>query len=291
MIRVLATTVTRGLNIAALARRTGVAPDTLRKWEQRYGILQPERTPGGQRRYTERDVARVEWLQARLAEGYRIGEAAQLLGNVAAGRTPAEHVRAILAAADRADGGEVGLRLDQAFALHSVDTVLQRVVAPLLEEVGKRWSSGELTVAQEHLVSESVRSRLGHLLGDVGGGVRGVVVLACAPGERHELGLMTVAIALRNDGWKVAYVGADTPLADACELARSAGAALLGISVCMQEHTVELERDLAACERPDGLRVVVGGAAASKSLAKKIRGRYVDGDLDEIVRGVRALAA
>src|SRR5689334_10602748 len=112
-----ASATTRGLNIAALARRTGVAPDTLRKWEQRYAILQPERTPGGQRRYTERDVARVEWLRARLDEGYRIGEAARLLGasDDPAGATPADHVRAILAAAAGDDVAQVGLRLDQAF--------------------------------------------------------------------------------------------------------------------------------------------------------------------------------
>src|SRR4030088_3273169 len=71
-----------GLNIAALAQRTGVPPDTLRKWEQRYQILQPDRTAGGQRRYSERDVARVEWLRERLDEGYRIGEAATLLGTI-----------------------------------------------------------------------------------------------------------------------------------------------------------------------------------------------------------------
>ena len=73
------------LNIAALTKRTGVPQDTIRKWEQRYGVLKPERTAGGQRRYTELDVARVEWLKARLGEGYRIGEAASLLG-------PGEHV-------------------------------------------------------------------------------------------------------------------------------------------------------------------------------------------------------
>jgi len=78
------------LNIAAFARRTGVPPDTIRKWEQRYGVLRPERTTGGQRRYSEEDVARVEWLKARLGEGYRIREAAALLGSapLAAAATP-----------------------------------------------------------------------------------------------------------------------------------------------------------------------------------------------------------
>ena len=119
-----------GLNIAALAHRTGVAPDTLRKWEQRYSILRPTRTAGGQRRYSERDVARVEWLSERLREGYRIGEAATLLG--AAGstgdpaRSPAELVRGILDALEHGDAADIGVHLDQAFALNSVEATLAK---------------------------------------------------------------------------------------------------------------------------------------------------------------------
>jgi methanogenic corrinoid protein MtbC1/transposase-like protein len=284
--------VTRGLNIAALAQRTGVAPDTLRKWEQRYGILRPDRTPGGQRRYSERDVARVAWLQARLGEGYRIGEAALLLGktDVAAGRTPQEHVAAILHATQSGAIGEIGLRLDQAFALHPLETVLAEVVDPLLQAVGERWKSGEFDVAQEHLVSEAVRSRLGHLLSDAGGGVRGSAVLACAPNERHELGLMTLAIALRNDGWQVAYVGADTPLADAFALAERLSAPVVALSLAMRERGAELERELDGVERPKGVKLVVGGAAATQEFADRIGARLVTGDLSSAVRVLRALA-
>src|SRR6267154_2669037 len=211
-----------GLNIAALAHRTGVPPDTLRKWEQRYSILQPDRTAGGQRRYTERDVARVEWLRERLDEGYRIGVAASLLGTigVGSGRKARDHLRGLLDAVEGGETSEIGLRLDQAFALLGVDETLEAVVRPMLEAVGAAWARGELTVAEEHLVSETVRSRLGHLLGDPGGGVRGTAVLLCVPGERHELGLMMAAIALRRDGWKVVYLGADTPFEDAVALAR-----------------------------------------------------------------------
>ena len=116
------------------------------------------------------------------------------------------------------------MRLDQAFALLGVEETLDAVIRPLLQTIGERWAGGALTVAEEHLVSEAVRSRLGHLLGDSGGGVRGVAVLACAPGERHELGLMMAAIALRRDGWKVVYLGADTPFGDAVALAARLGA-------------------------------------------------------------------
>src|SRR3954452_23179511 len=103
------------LNIAALSRRTGVAPDTLRKWEQRYGVLRPSRTSGGQRRYSDLDVDRVEWLRARLAEGYRIGEAAALLGGDEAGapRSPDDFRRELLTAVAGNATAELERLLDQ----------------------------------------------------------------------------------------------------------------------------------------------------------------------------------
>ena len=278
-----------GLNIAALAQRTGVAPDTLRKWEQRYQILQPDRTAGGQRRYTERDVARVEWLRERLDEGYRIGVAASLLGTigVGSGRTARDHLRGLLDAVLAGETSEIGLRLDQAFALLGVDETLEAVVRPLLESVGAAWARGELTVADEHLVSETVRSRLGHLLGDPGGGVRGTAVLLCVPGERHELGLMMAAIALRRDGWKVVYLGADTPLADAVALAQRLPADLLGLSVAQREHAQSLDRNVF----PEGIALVIGGSGSSAALARRLGGTWVGPGLRGAVETVRTITA
>lgn len=281
-----------GLNIAALAQRTGVPPDTLRKWEQRYHILQPDRTAGGQRRYSEREVARVEWLRERLDEGYRVGEAATLLGTV--GIEPAQsapdQLKAILESLERGETSEVGLRLDQSFALLGVDETLGAVILPLLRTIGERWAAGEISVAEEHLVSEAVRSRLGHLLGDSGGGVRGVAVLACAPGERHELGLMMAAIALRRDGWKIVYLGADTPLEDAVALARRLSARIIGLSLAMQEHAKALEQALAKAALPDGVSLVLGGAGSSQSIAKRLGALYAGPELRSAVETVRVLA-
>ena len=281
-----------GLNIAALAQRTGVAPDTLRKWEQRYSILQPTRTAGGQRRYSERDVARVEWLRARLDEGYRIGEAASLLGTVGVepARSPRDHLKGILRALDDADPAEIGIRLDQAFALLGVDDTLSSVLQPLLEEVGNRWVRGELTVAEEHLVSEAVRSRLGHLLADSGGGVRGIVILACAPGEHHELGLMMAALALRRDGWKIVYLGADTPVRDAFTLAEKLSANVIGLSVAMKAHVPALEKEVGKAKQPTGLQLVVGGAGANRGLARRLGAVHAGGKLADAVDTVRSLA-
>jgi DNA-binding transcriptional MerR regulator/methylmalonyl-CoA mutase cobalamin-binding subunit len=282
-----------GLNIAALAQRTGIPPDTLRKWEQRYRILQPDRTAGGQRRYSERDVARVEWLRERLDEGYRISEAARLLGTIGVepGRKASDHLDGILDAVESGEAAEIGIRLDQAFALLGVDATLSAVLQPLLRTVGDRWADGTLSVAEEHLVSEAVRSRLGHLLGDAGGGVRGLAVLACAPGERHELGLMMAAIALRRDGWKVVYLGADTPLADALALAIRLDSRILGISLANAERADAVEEVLTRAGLPEGLVLVVGGAGASTAVAERLGGIYAGPELDRAVEAVRALAA
>ncbi|MBA2474837.1 MAG: MerR family transcriptional regulator, partial [Actinobacteria bacterium] len=175
---------TAGMNIAALAQRTGIAPDTLRKWEQRYAILQPVRTPGGQRRYCEEDVSRVEWLRARLDEGYRIGEAAALLGAADAEpcATPAELRSALRDALAQTDPEAVARLLDQTFALHRVESALSEVVRPLLQEVGDGWAAGRYRIAEEHLLSAAVRARLERLLAEARGTTRGVAVLACAPG-------------------------------------------------------------------------------------------------------------
>lgn len=277
---------TTGLNIAALSRRTGVAPDTLRKWEQRYRILQPTRTSGGQRRYTERDVARVDWLKARLGEGYRIGEAAALLGVASdtISSTPKECRDAILAAIGQADAPRLSLLLDQAFALHGVEELLTKIVEPVLVRVGEGWASGELTVAQEHLASEAIRTRLGNLLADVRGGVRGVAVLACAPGERHDLGLLMLAILLRADGWQVIYLGQDTPLEDAIGIADRLHADVLGISIAMAEHAEGLRKKV-----PQVSRLVVGGSGASDAVARRLDAIHVNGALTRSVRELRKL--
>jgi DNA-binding transcriptional MerR regulator len=285
-------TVAAGLNIAALARRTGVAPDTLRKWEQRYGILKPTRTAGGQRRYSERDVARVLWLRARLDEGYRIGEAAALLGPIetADASSPPEQVDAIIAAAAAGDQTRVGFLLDQVFALTPLAQALDEVIAPLVHRTGDEWREGRLTVAQEHLLSEAVRARLAQLVADPSGGIRGIAVLTCAPGERHELGLMMAAVALRSDGWQIVYLGADTPLDDATRLCDQIEARVLGISLALPERARELEGAVAATS-VNGTQLVIGGTAASAALAQRVGAVYADPDLAKAVRALRALAA
>lgn len=268
------------LNIAALTQRTGVPSDTIRKWEQRYGVLSPARTSGGQRRYTEIDVARIEWLKARIHEGYRISEAAALLGaSSGAPKTAAELQLAFVEATRASDVDALGHLVDQALALASLDQALIGVLAPALVEVGEQWAAGGVTVAQEHLASATVRAALQKLLADARASVRGVAVLACAPGEQHEIGLMMLAVLLRSDGWQVAYLGCDTPLDGALELAATIGARALCLSAATPENAQRVQADLDARTIDGSLEVLVGGRGTN------------DSDLAKTVARLRKLAA
>jgi methanogenic corrinoid protein MtbC1 len=254
------------LNIAALTQRTGVPSDTIRKWEQRYGVLHPERTAGGQRRYSELDVARVEWLKERIHEGYRIGEAAALLGGGdQVARTDEELRSGIVDAAVESDVDALGQLVDQALAVSALDESFVNVLAPALVEIGERWAAGSVSVAQEHLASSTVRAALQKLLSDQRADVRGTAVLACAPGEHHEIGLLMLAVMLRSDGWQVAYLGADTPFADAVALADRLDASTLCFSAASTQSAQTLDRELTRTPPPESLTVVVGGRGTKKT--------------------------
>jgi MerR family transcriptional regulator, light-induced transcriptional regulator len=276
-----------GLNIAALSRRTGVAADTLRKWEQRYGVLQPARTAGGQRRYSDLDVARVEWLRARLTEGYRIGEAAALLGTGAwrAARTPGELVEELASAVAAGDAAALEQLLDQAFALEPAEAFAE-VLEPLFARIGDAWEKGLLSVAHEHLATQAIRVRLGRRLSEARGGVRGTAVLACLPGERHDVGLLMLAVLLQADGWSVAYLGADTPVDAALSLARTLGASLL----CYSTTHGGNDR-LALGPTPDGTTAVLGGRAASEELAERLGAVHAAARAADAVADLRRYAA
>jgi methanogenic corrinoid protein MtbC1 len=280
------------LNIAAISRRTGIAPDTLRKWELRYGVLRPARTPGGQRRYSELDVQRVEWLRDRIRDGWRIGEAARVIDEAGAAALdePIELRDALIASIRDSDPVTLTATLDQAFAVLPLEEALTDVVTPALRWTGEAWHRGELSVAQEHAITAKVRAHLDRLISDAQGGVHGVAVLACAPGERHDIGLLMLAVMLRTDGWRVEFLGADTPVRETFTFACAIGATMLCISAARDESLEALRSALATVSPPEGVALVLGGAAMTPEIARELRAIYADGKLDLAVARLRKLA-
>lgn len=228
------------LRIGELARRTGVATELLRAWERRYGLLSPARTAAGYRLYSSGDVRQVGRMRELLATGLSAAEAArEALAEPSASQrevAPASAAVELRQAVDRLDDAAAHAAFDRLLGDYSVDAVLDGVVLPLLRELGDGWVRGEVSIAEEHFASNLLRGRL---LGLARGWDRGIgprAVLACAPGERHDLGLLAFGLALREHGWRITYLGADTPLDTLAETAQRLAPDVLVLAAVDPEH-------------------------------------------------------
>lgn len=251
--------------IGELSRRSGVSPDLLRAWERRYGLLNPTRSPGGLRLYSESDLHRVLAMQKQLAAGLAAAEAATAATTqVTERQASADTVNAreeLDAALLAFDDARAHAAFDALVAGFSLDTILGEVVLPYLHDLGDRWQRGEISVAQEHFASSLLRGRLLGLARGWGRGLGPRIVLACAPGEQHDLGLIAFGLALRGRGWRVVYLGADTPLTSVADAAHASAAAFAVLSAVtpkrFRAHRDEL-RTLAQRQR-----LCLGGAGAA----------------------------
>lgn len=265
------------LRIGELSRRTDVAPELLRAWERRYGLLHPTRTDGGYRLYSEADVERVRAMQSHLDAGVSAAEAAGLVlsgpeTRLGTGRALA--LRGSLEAAlDRFDGAAAHTVLDEALSELTVDTVLTEIVLAYLAELGARWERGEASIAQEHFASSLLRGRLlGLARGwDRGSGRR--AVLACAPGEFHDLPLIAFGLALRERGWRITFLGADTPIGTVVDAAAKVRPQLVVISASVGDRLREANGQLRRLAQTTRLALAgPGGSAARLSKAHVLAG-------------------
>ena len=200
----------------------------LRAWERRYGLLHPTRSDGGYRLYSPRDEQRVAAMRAHLERGLSASEAARLTLDQAADDVPPSNTpvlergtQELRAALDELDEAGAHAALDRLLAELSVETVLREAVLPYLRELGDRWQRGEASIGQEHFATGVLRGRLLGLARGWGRAGRAHALLACAPGEHHELALIAFGLALRDRNWRISYLGPDTPLETVTEVAQT----------------------------------------------------------------------
>ena len=264
----------------AVAKLTGLNPDTIRAWERRYGAIAPGRTEGSHRLYSEADVERLRLLRQATEAGHGIGRVANLpddeLRGLASPPGPADAGPAVgsealgvpdrvLAFIERYDHQGADRELARVAALLTPRQVVLDVAWPLLREVGDRWCAGRLSVGQEHMASGLLRSLLGTLLrlADPPAG-HPTMVLGTLSGERHELGVLMVALLAASRGIPVVFLGPDTPVAELATAARRTRAAVVGVSLVRVDDaaaTVAALHELAAQLGP-GTALWIGGRDA-----------------------------
>lgn len=213
--------------IKRAAELTGVPAATLRAWERRYALVDPQRTDAGYRLYDEVSLGRIRDMAALLADGWSASTAAAEVNRrrddagsapppspapPEPGGTARSTTTRLIDAAAAMDPAGVGRILDERFALASFESVVDDWLMPALEEVGLAWADGRISVAGEHLVAHAVLRRLAAAYDAAASRPDGPTVIIGLPaGSHHELGIFAFAVALRRRGLNTVYLGPDLP--------------------------------------------------------------------------------
>lgn len=271
------------LRIGALSRLVGVSPELLRAWEQRYGLLQPVRSAGGFRLYSTADEERVRSMRRHLEAGVSAAQAARLaLADEAPSGDEVQtgvlrRLSAELALTlDQLDEPGAHATVDRLLATFTLKTVLRDVVLPYLHELGRRWERGDVSVAQEHFASNLLRGRLLGLARGWGQGAGPRAVLACAPGELHDLALIIFGLVLAGRGWLITYLGPDTPIETIQETLADTGPRLVVISATTKNRFRTAQPQLAELVRQ--VPVALAGPGATDAVARAAGAVLLDGD-------------
>lgn len=231
-----------GINIKAVAERTGVPLHTLRAWERRYGIPRPNRnTENHYRLYDEQDIADVLWMKRQVQAGVSPAQASALLlaqtreglrVSDGAAQPSREMQAALFQAFQDHDDAAAQHILNEAWSAFSTEQVVREILQPTLHQIGKAWQRNTLSVEQEHFASNLVRQRLHALIQAQPPAplLAPRLVAACAPEEQHDLGLLIFTLLARRQGWHVTYLGQRTPLADLEHAGRGARFIVLTVS-------------------------------------------------------------
>lgn len=293
------------LRIGEVSRRTGVAVPTLRAWERRYDLLDPDRTDGGHRLYGDRDIQRVRAMVRLLDDGWSAAAAArQVLREPAAvvplravdGDGPPDHP----AAADLTDRLEASIEafdapttdelVDDVFARFTVPRALDEVLLPVMRRIGEGWQDDPRLIAREHFATNTLRPRLQRLLRSAPTGTGRACVAAAPEGEDHDLGLLAGCAVIAQAGWRIHYLGIRTPTTALERGVAELRPAVVMIGSMFREHSEAFLQDA-----PDlgGIPVVLGGQGFTAADAQRLTAAVVHtGTMAELPTTLqRALAA
>lgn len=298
---------TPSYNLKAVVQETGLKPDTLRAWERRYGLPQPQRTGGGHRLYSQHDIDMLKWLAARQDEGLSISRAVDLWHNLQqegqdplqatshstpgplnvqptlpVGNAVTELRRAWISACLAFDERTAENILAQASAIYPLETVCFEVLQKGLTEIGEGWYRGSITVQQEHFTSALAMRRLDTLVAATPPPTRpGRILVGCPADEEHTFSPLLITLLLRRRGWDVLYLGADVPTTR-LEFTIATARPQLVILPAQQLHTAANLLEMARLLDQEHVALAYGGAIFNHipALRTRIPGHFMSERLD-----------
>lgn len=302
-------------NLKAVVQETGLKPDTLRAWERRYGLPNPQRTDGGHRLYSQQDISTLKWLVQRQQEGLSISRAVEMWRQLEAeGRNPLQvdlegpaspPNRAAFSGVDTLttlrqawvqatmdyDEQRAEHILAQTFALFSIERACHDLIQKGLAELGEGWRRGLVTVQQEHFASNLVARWLEALVAATPSATHpGRVLIGCPGGEEHVMMSLMLTLALRRRNRDVLYLGANIPAAQMVSTIKRAKTELVVLSAQSLPTASTLFETAQILQREE-IPLAFGGRIFSQvvNLRHRIAGHFLGEDLTEACEAVEAL--
>jgi methanogenic corrinoid protein MtbC1 len=272
--------------IRVVSARTGLSRDVLRAWELRYGAVAPERTPGGQRLYSDGDIERLRVIQQALDAGRRVGqvaglptaeldrlvredEQAALVVSGAAGvdverLRPEAFLQESLAAVASMDAEALDSALRRAAVALGAIEFLDHVITPMMIKIGDLWWKEQLSPGHERIATTVVRRLLDQMRESGRSNTGPSLVVATPSGQSHEIGAMLAAAAAAAEGWRVTYMGADLPAASIAGAVEATGARAVALSLIYPTDDPQVAAELRELSEllPADVTVIVGGQGA-----------------------------
>ncbi len=272
--------------IAVVARRTGLRVDVIRAWERRYNVVEPERTPGNRRLYSDEQVRRLMLLREVTDAGWQIGQVAslpdqelrQLLessnqrpvledppGEVQRDLRVEDRIEACIRSIRELDGRALKRNFELASMEFSRVDLLDRLLVPMLRRISAECASGRLRAANEHLATMVLRSFLDELHPAYAPGPTVPRVVVTTPiHQHHELGCLLIAATARTEGWRTIYLGPNLPAEEIAGAVRKRNAIAVALSIAFPADDPQLPRELRRLGRllGDETQILVGGRSA-----------------------------
>jgi DNA-binding transcriptional MerR regulator len=301
-------------NLRVVIRETGIKADVLRAWERRYGLPKPQRSPGGHRLYSERDIAIIKWLIVRQHEGLSISSAVELfreredsshdpLMEMEPSESPAQLTvftpnLSLDALRNTWLAASVGFNetlaeqlLNQAFSLYPLEVVLFEFIQQGMRDLGEKWFDGEATVQQEHFTSALVLRRLETLIAATPPPIRSETILIANPSEEwHTITMVMLNLLLRRRGYHVVFLGANVPTGHLDETANSIKPDLVILASQHLSSAANLQKATQILSQKN-VHVAYGGRVFNTipALRKRIPGYFLGETIEESLSVIEQL--
>jgi len=236
----------------------GTPPEQLRATFDALEFVLEQHLPGASDPMLRRclDLARAE-LSASTVAASPAPAASPLARDYLAAILDCDKVRALRAVEEALAAGTV-----------QPTQVLDEVLPYTQREIGELWHQGRIGIAEEHFATQVTRQCISRLLArsQPPRADAPFVIVSSLQGDGHEIGVQLVACAFELAGWRIAFLGANTPIKDLAALARRLHAQVVALGGTLDEHRAAITAAVRAVREKSPLtRVIVGGAAFAGS--------------------------